>query len=237
MCHKLVILTIHFTCVTIHIESTSNDRITMQPGIVVRIRVNPTTCMSVLDVLEAVGIKTADKTFSTCVSAALNILVETAKSSGVLAQPDPYEFAERMQYHTGDAVPDRKSLPKDKVGHMNPLVFPDKTPDLGTPKWARQSKTPKPVAYTPTAEDLEIAARERARLGIAEAPVVVDSNGVNAELSDDPMVIIARKEAGKKLTDLLMQKERADSGVGGAIWGEKDQEEYDRVFKVAYPNG
>jgi len=121
----------------------------MQPGIVVRIRVNPTTCMSVLDTLAAVGIDTRNKSFATCVSAALNVLVETAKQSGVLPEPDPFEFNEKLRYHKGEEAPDRRKLPKSKAGTLNPLIFSEHTPDLGTPKWL--PKTPSVVPEAPTA--------------------------------------------------------------------------------------
>ena len=193
----------------------------MQPGVVVRVRINPSTCISVLDTLQAVGIKVEEKTFSTCVSAALNILVETAKQSGVLPEVDPYAFNERMRNHTGDAAPDRRKLPKGNIGHVNPLIFPEKTPDLGHPRWAKEDKKVKPITVeaAPTAE------------------MQLDSKGVPLEFSTDPEVVIARKEAGKKLTDLLKRKDDADNGVGGIHWSDSDQDEYDRVYAVAYPNG
>ncbi len=193
----------------------------MQPGVVVRVRINPSTCISVLDTLKAVGIKVEEKTFSTCVSAALNILVETAKSSGVLPAVDPYTFNERMRDHTGEAAPDRRKLPKGNVGHINPLIFQEKSPDLGHPKWAREDKKAKPTVVVPA----------------QTAEVKVDARGVPLEYSTEPEVVIARKEAGKKLTDLMRRRADADNGVGGIHWSDADQEEYDRVFAVAYPNG
>lgn len=233
-------LTTHNTYVTIHMsdQSTKTERNTMTPGVVVRIRINPTTCMSVLDTLEAVGIDVREKTFATCVSAALNILVETAKKSGVLPEPDPYEYSERMKYHQGEEAPDRRALPKKQVGHLNPLIFPETTPDLGTPKWAKQGKAPKPVAYTPTADDLAVAAQVKAQLGVEDAPVAsapVDAKGVNLELSDDPMVVIERKEAGKRVMDAVRKKERANGTT--IIWSDKDEENFLRDYAIAYPNG
>ena len=97
----------------------------MAAGVVVRVRVNPSTCIAVLDVLESVGIDPADKSFATCVSSALNILVETAQQSGVLPKVDPYQFANRMRRHTGKEAVNRRSLPKQNIGHINPLIFPE----------------------------------------------------------------------------------------------------------------
>lgn len=95
----------------------------MRPGIVVQLRINPSTAMSVLDVLEAAGVSSEDKSFPVCVSAALNILVETVKASGLIAEPDPYQYANRMQSYIGEASRDYRKKGKHRIPGLNPAVF------------------------------------------------------------------------------------------------------------------
>lgn len=68
----------------------------MRAGKVVRIRVNPTDCLSVLDLCEKVGIPTSGMSFSQCISVALSSLLETARVQKVLPQPDTFQFLNRM---------------------------------------------------------------------------------------------------------------------------------------------
>ena len=95
----------------------------MRPGIVVQLRINPSTAMSVLDVLEAAGVSSEDKSFPVCVSAALNILVETVKASGLITEPDPYQYANRMQSYIGEASRDYRKKGKHRIPGLNPAVF------------------------------------------------------------------------------------------------------------------
>lgn len=65
-------------------------------GTTARIRVNPKDCQSVLDLLEHVGLQTGRMSFAQCVSLALASLLETARQQGVLPEPDPFQFSNRM---------------------------------------------------------------------------------------------------------------------------------------------
>lgn len=69
----------------------------MRAGKVVRIRVNPTDCLSVLDLCEKVGIPTSGMSYAQCVSVALASLLETARVQKILPKPDPFQFLNRMQ--------------------------------------------------------------------------------------------------------------------------------------------
>lgn len=186
----------------------------MVPGVVVRIRVNPSTCMSVLDALEAVGVKVEDKSFATCVSAALNVLVATAKQSGVLPEPDPFQFSERMKYHTGDVAPDRRKLPKHNAGQMNPLIFPkDTVPDLGVPKWLRaNSPAPTPAA----------------------AAVEVEEEWIDPMIPTDPLLLMEYRAACQRLTAAQQKKDLAEQGTEGVVWSAKDEADFQRDQKLVY---
>lgn len=179
----------------------------MLPGVVVRIRVNPTTCISVLDTLHAVGIKTDKMSFATCVSTALNVLVETAKGSGVLPEPDPYEFNERMKYHHGEEAPDRRKLPKSKVGVLNPQIFAEYTPDLGTPKWLKGKPT---------------------------APVKPAVEWIDPAIPTNPEKLVEYKEAIKRLTTAQQKKDLAEQGTEGVLWSDRDESDFQRDIKIVY---
>lgn len=69
----------------------------MRAGKVVRIRVNPEDCQSVLDLCERVGIPTSGMSYAQCVSVALASLLETARAQKILPKPDPFQFLNRMQ--------------------------------------------------------------------------------------------------------------------------------------------
>jgi hypothetical protein len=73
----------------------------LRAGEVVRIRVNPTDCLSVLDLLDVVGINYRAMSFSQCVSLALSSLLETVRHNGNLPHPDGFEYLQRMQPFRG----------------------------------------------------------------------------------------------------------------------------------------
>ncbi len=73
----------------------------MKAGHVVSIRVNPRDCQSVLDILDAVGYPRNGITFAQCVSLALGSLLETARKSELIPEPDEFEYLPRMQPYLG----------------------------------------------------------------------------------------------------------------------------------------
>ena len=96
----------------------------MRPGIVVQVRINPSTAQSIIDVLDTAGMSSKDKSFAVCVSAALNILIDTAKNSGVIPEPDPFDYVNKLRHHIGDEAPDRRYFSKKNMPMLNPSVFP-----------------------------------------------------------------------------------------------------------------
>lgn len=69
----------------------------MRAGVVVRIRVNPKDCQSVIDLMEKIGIRTAGMSYASCVSLALSSLMEAARSQQILPEPDPFQYLNRME--------------------------------------------------------------------------------------------------------------------------------------------
>ena len=88
----------------------------LRPGMVASIRVNPKNCQSVLHVLQLAGVSSKDKSFSVCVSDALDILLESSRRGDIIPEPDPFEFLNEMKYHVGKEAPDRR---KKKAPYIN----------------------------------------------------------------------------------------------------------------------
>lgn len=75
----------------------------MRAGQVVRIRVAPKDCLSVIDVLQKAGINTTGMSFSSVVSLALSSLLEGIRKGGVIPDRDGFEFQEMMQPYLNNA--------------------------------------------------------------------------------------------------------------------------------------
>jgi hypothetical protein len=186
----------------------------MRPGITAKIRVNPSTAMSVLDVLDVAGIPTQDRSFASCVSVALNILVETARTNGLIPTPDPYQFSERMKYHIGDAAPDRRHQPKKSLGELNTGIQAPLTPPR------------------------QVVSATRLAVGAATAQVpVTHSNVIQLDLNGmptDPLELAEFRAAQRRLTELHQKKDLVDGGTEGVVWSESDQKEYDRLMNYVF---
>lgn len=72
-----------------------------KPGQVVRLRISPIDCLSILDVLDAAGVPRKNISFSSCSSLALATLLETVKKANLIPTPDGFDFAERMEPYIG----------------------------------------------------------------------------------------------------------------------------------------
>lgn len=68
----------------------------MIPGRTVRIRVNPTDCMSCLDVAKQVGYLKEGISFAEVVSIALRALLATVRQENIVPTRDGFEYSEMM---------------------------------------------------------------------------------------------------------------------------------------------
>ncbi len=165
----------------------------MQPGIVVRIRVNPNDCMGVVDLLSKTGTVVEGMSFSSMVSLALSSSIAAARELDVIPSRTGFEWAEVMGPFANGLRTKKKLEVTDTIKHASV--------DGRVPSW----KAPKPVKY----EDLPIP---------EPAPV-------SAELMRDR----------RALSELCAKKDLADDGQ--VIWQASDQVEYDRLYKIVYPEG
>jgi len=66
-------------------------------GRVVSIRVNPTDCMAVVDLVDKIGLHIPGMSFSQAVSIALSSAMESLRRAGAIPTRDGFEFSEMMQ--------------------------------------------------------------------------------------------------------------------------------------------
>ena len=92
----------------------------MKAGMVVRLRVNPKDCQSVLDLLDRVSIPHDNLSFSQCVSLALASLLETARTYKTLPEPDPFQYMNRMGkfYGRGRAMQGKRLAAANALGNI-----------------------------------------------------------------------------------------------------------------------
>jgi len=130
----------------------------MRGGRVVKIRVNPVTCMAAIDTLNKVGVLTPGMSFAQVVSSALWYLSQAAIDSGQLPKRDGFEYEQLMA-----KFPDQPHL--------------DRSRKLGLTNTYRLAEVPQESSDTPFSTNPRIAAIERQ---IAEY-VALD----NADLGSD----------------------------------------------------
>ncbi len=93
----------------------------MRSGFVVNLRVNPRDCQGILDVMAAANINTQDMSFSMQVSLALSSLLESARITNLIPEPDEFQYLNRMQPYIGRMRNGMKKKTADVVNSLGPL--------------------------------------------------------------------------------------------------------------------
>lgn len=179
----------------------------MKAGHVATIRVNPRDCQSVLDVLDAAGIPRQALSFAQCVSLALGCLLETSRHSGVIPEPDEFEYLNRLSHYVGRG----KRSPKARMAETIQSIGP---------------KLRAPVLDGQGAQ--EGFGEHTADLGAV--PQAAPVQQVDPESGE-------YKEAQKILTHLLVKKEQCEDEVEGVVWTPHNEAEFNRCYSIIYPNG
>lgn len=68
----------------------------MRPGQVIRLRVNPTECLQVLDFLRRANIEVTGRSFSACASIVWHALMKDAERRGFMHEVDGFSYNEQM---------------------------------------------------------------------------------------------------------------------------------------------
>ena len=120
----------------------------LRAGVVASIRINPKDAQSILDVLEKAGVPTANMSFSAMTALALQSLLESARQSRLIPEPDPFDFLTRVgpylktkhsaklavtnTLHGMGAALQAPAMPPEAVSapSVGPGVIPDAAPDI-----------------------------------------------------------------------------------------------------------
>lgn len=134
----------------------------LKAGRVSRIRVNPKDCQSTLDVMKAAQIDTRSMSFDQQVSLAFSSLLESARKSGLLPEPDPFEYLNRMQPYLGRQRNSQKARLTEQISELgprlrSPVIYESERPEvIPVPAAAVRSDA--------SAEDLEVVRSATNRL-------------------------------------------------------------------------
>lgn len=114
----------------------------MRGGIVAAVRVNPKDCQSILDVLQKAGIHTAGMSFAAMTALALQSLLEAARVSGTIPEPDEFQYLNRLQPYI-KAKHGRKLEITRVLGDMGANIqAPPVTASLSEPRSVVADETP-----------------------------------------------------------------------------------------------
>lgn len=160
----------------------------MKPGLVVSIRISPKDCQSIVALMDASGVSRQGQTFSGMASLALSSLLQTARTNGTIAEPDPFNYWNEVgEYHKG------RARDKDKERIVR----------------AASSKITPPTVNTPS-------------FGVVDTGL----SQIGTVLTSDV------RQAGIRLKELLVKQENAPNN-----WSAADQQEFDQLYKIVYPEG
>jgi len=173
----------------------------VKAGLVVRLRVNPKDCQSILDLLDKVGVPYNNLSFSQCTSLALASLLETARTHKTLPEPDPFQFINRM----GNFIGQGHTMQRKRLAAANALG------SIGESFHAPTTEPARPFEqYDPS---------------IHPVP-------------GEPEVITAdRMRDARRLSELASKKDMWENGNRSVSWSSQDEEEYQQLYKVIYPEG
>lgn len=158
----------------------------LKAGRVARIRVNPTDCQSVLDIMAATKIDTRAMSFDQQVSLTLSSLLLSARSTGMIPEPDPFQFLPRMAPYMGHKSNSMKARLSAQINDLGPKL---RAPVLHEAERPAPSPAPAaaPVATNASAEDLEMLRSASARLTelLAKKDRAEDDSGIVWSSSDE----------------------------------------------------
>lgn len=181
----------------------------MRAGQVVRIRVNPKDCVSVLDVMKAGGIDISKMSYSSIVSLALSAMLQGLRDGGTIPDRDGFEYAEMME-------PYLRNGQGGKIKIANQLyrraADGSVTAGIGQVNPVQDFAEAVETHFTHQRQPNEAAAQQ-------------------GPLSEE------ERYARQRLTELVHKKDLVEDGAPGVSWSNGDQEEYDKYYKVVYPDG
>lgn len=103
------------------------------PGLVVSVRINPTDAMSVIDILDAVGVPKENLSFAQGTKIALSSLLESARQAGTIPRREGFEYLEMLAPFKADSYASRGA----KLKLANELAKPPTENNVPVPQLDR----------------------------------------------------------------------------------------------------
>lgn len=154
----------------------------------VTVRINPTDCMGIADMLTLGNVDTVGMSFAQATATVLQSMLESARLQGIIPDRDGFEFSKVMQPFSRK----KKGPPKGGlIAAMN------------------QMKT-----SVHTARDI--------------ASIITPEEEVTAIVG----MTSEQRQAGLRMKELQVKQEYAKDS-----WSVQDQEEWDRLYKIVFPEG
>ena len=197
----------------------------MKAGLVVRLRVNPKDCQSILDLLNKVGVPYNNLSFSQCTSLALASLLETARTHKTLPEPDPFQFINRM----GNFIGQGHTMQRKRLAAANALG------NIGEHFQAPTTEPVRPLHNNPSSfhgDPCIHGVRYGAYCAACGSEHVSDDIPAAAE----PMSADRMRDA-RRLSELASKKDMWENGNRSVSWSSQDEEEYQQLYKIIYPEG
>lgn len=178
------------------------------PGQVARIRVSPSDFLSVVDVVDALGMRQPGMSFSSMVSIALSSCLEGLRQNGTIPEREGFEFNE---------VRATVMVPRNKKALFITDKFQSRTSDF------RIAAPPKnSVQFMKTAEEL-----------LSQNGTMADDE-LEIPRMQEEVVSLEMRQARTRLAELNAKKELYDDGHPGIVWSARDQKDFDDLVKVVY---
>lgn len=175
------------------------------PGNVVTIRINPRDTMSVIDLVESLGMPMHTLSFPAMASLALSSCLEALRTQGIVPDRTGFEYAERTAGILGTGQNKKKRAATTAI--------------LNT---GSELKIAPPPVPSP------MFVKDASQIGTA-ANHAGHTNG-----SAEEVISLEMRQARTRLAELNAKKELHDDGHPGISWSASDQREFDKLIKVVY---
>lgn len=183
----------------------------MRAGQVVRLRVNPKDCVSVLDVMSKSGIDISKMSYSSIVSLALSAMLQGLRNGGTIPDRDGFEYQEMMEPYLRNGQGSKIKIANQIYGRAahGPVA-----PGIGMPQ-----------------QELDgMHLRENFEYQTPQRPTN-EAAAQQGPLSEE------ERWSRQRLSELCVKKDMAEDNTPGIVWSDADEAEYQQHYKVVYPNG
>ncbi len=228
----------------------------MRAGRVTSIRVNPSDCMGVIDVVECAGVQQSGASFAMHVSLALSVCIETMRKNGLIPERTGYEYSEMMQRFEGNEGQKKRQLAYANSIHLQGSEFHVPSAGSISPREVVVQLPPydpegdisfvkyKPKVQDWTPEEIKIETRRQqmalSRQGykmpgenVLFDPAAVTPSG---QTKHPRFTMPGQREAYQDLQELIAKKQAALT-TPDIYWSEHDEAELQRLQTLIFPEG